>query len=396
MSSAFDLLTGEDAADLLAAALETAGGELVGWSVRHVDHRPGRSTTVSYRGDVRWPHGGGTETLGASVGRPEHHGAPGVLTLDDGEKQAAVWLYPDDPGLPALRAAHDADAVEGLLAGFGVPAEARHPVRLTQRAYRPGRRAVIEATGPGARVFLKVLRPSKVEALRRWHVLLTEAGLPVPEVLGWTTDGLLVLAPLAGETMRDAVRDGRPVPSPRELLDTLDRLPGELCDLPRRESWSESADHYAHVIGTALPREGERAARLAARIQDRIAGLPDDAPTHGDFYEAQLLLTGGRLTGLLDVDNAGPGRRADDLGCLVAHLEVLALLPGWDAPRLHRLAREYATAFAAVVDRNELHARVAGVLLSLATGPHRVQEKDWEAATTRRLDAVERWLDGRM
>jgi len=259
------------------------------------------------------------------------------------------------------------------------------------------------------------------------------------------------------------VRDGRPVPSPRELLDTLDRLPGELCDLPRRESWSESADHvgvvvgalapglaarqvaelagqpvegveqlarggdgasvahgvahglpgelcdlprreswsesadhYAHVIGTALPREGERAARLAARIQDRIAGLPDDAPTHGDFYEAQLLLTGGRLTGLLDVDNAGPGRRADDLGCLVAHLEVLALLPGWDAPRLHRLAREYATAFAAVVDRNELHARVAGVLLSLATGPHRVQEKDWEAATTRRLDAVERWLDGRM
>ena len=320
-----------------------------------------------------------------------------MLTLDDGEQQAAVWLYPDDPGLPALRAAHDPDAVERLLADFGVPAKDRSPVRLTRRAYRPTRRAVVEASAPGARVFLKVLRPSKVEELHRRHVLLTEAGLPVPEALGWTPEGLLVLAPLEGGTMRDAVRDGRPVPSPQELLDTLDRLPDDLCDLPRRESWSESADHYARMIGTALPREAERAERLAARILARISGLPDDAPTHGDFYEAQLLLDDdGSLTGLLDVDNAGPGRRADDLGCLVAHLEVLALLDGWDAPRLHRLARDYATAFAAVVDRHELHGRVAGVLLSLATGPHRVQDADWEAATTRRLDAVERWLDGRM
>jgi hypothetical protein len=45
-------------------------------------------------------------------------------------------------------------------------------------------------------------------------------------------------------------------------------------------------------------------------------------------------------------------------------------------------------------DRSDLSARVAGVLLSLATGPHRVQERGWQAATSRRLDVVASWLDG--
>ncbi|WP_242496425.1 phosphotransferase [Xylanimonas protaetiae] len=332
MTSALDLLTGADAGDLLAAALDRAGGELVDWSVRQVDHRPGTSTTVAYRGDVRWSDGVRRETLGASVGRPAHHSAPGVLTLERGERRAAVWLFPDDPGLPALRTAHDEDAVAALLERFGVPAAASRPVDLTLRAYRPTRRAVVEASAPGGRLYLKVLRPTKVDELRRRHDLLTAAGLPVPAVLDSTADGLLVLTPLDGTTMRAAVQSGRPVPSPREVLDLVERLPHELCTMPRRAPWSEHADFYASLIGAALPREAGRAAALADRILDRTVGMPDDAPTHGDLYEAQLLLAGGRVTGLLDVDSAGPGRRADDLACLVAHLETLSLMRGWDGP----------------------------------------------------------------
>ncbi|WP_245534410.1 AAA family ATPase [Xylanimonas cellulosilytica] len=347
------------------------------------------SVTVTYRCDVRWGDGLRRETLGASIGRPKHHDAPGVRTLDVDGQPAAVWMFPDDPGLPALRTALDPAAVGRLLG--------HHPVETTLRAYRPTRRAVVEATTPGGRVFLKVLRPAKAEALRRRHLLLTGAGVPVPDVLDHRGDGLLVLAPLAGTTLRDAVRTGGLVPSPRELLDVLDRLPAELCDQPRRAAWSENADYYATLVGAALPAEADRAATLADRVLDRIAGLPDDGPTHGDFYEAQLLLTGGRLTGVLDVDSAGPGRRADDLACLVAHLETLSLMPGWDGPRLRRLAREYAAAFAADLARRgtdpaELNARIAGVLLSLATGPHRVQEPDWQAQTAARLSAADAWL----
>ena len=51
----------------------------------------------------------------------------------------------------------------------------------------------------------------------------------------------------------------------------------------------------------------------AARI---IGLLPDTepgpvVPSHGDFYEANLLVDGGEITGLLDVDAVGPGFRRD-------------------------------------------------------------------------------------
>ncbi|PRZ03084.1 hypothetical protein BCE75_11552 [Isoptericola sp. CG 20/1183] len=400
-TSNLELLTGDDATELLATAVSTAGGELVDWSVRQVDHRPGRSTTVAYRARVRWVIGGmepqvRTETLGASLGRPGDQHVPGVLTLDDGEHAVAVWRFPGDPGLPALATAYDVEAVGTLLGDLGVPEVARGPVTLRVRAYRPTRRAVIEASTPGARVFLKVVRPEKGDELYARHALLAGAGLPVPKPLGRNTDGLLVIAPLAGESMRHAVRDGGPVPAAGDVVDLLEQLPDGVTELPYRASWSENAAHYASVIGAALPAEAERAAQLAAVVAGRIAGQPASEPTHGDLYESQIMLgRDGRITGLLDVDSAGPGRRADDLACLVAHVETLSLLRGWDADRLHGLALDYAKGFADVVDADELSARTAGVLLSLATGPHRVQEVDWPRQTSRRLDAVERWLSGR-
>lgn len=406
MTTHLDLLTGESAADLLDAAVATAGGELVDWRVRQVDHRPGSTTTVAYRATVRWDGVTRCETLGASVGRSRDGTKPGVVTLTDGDATVAVWRFPDDPALPALPAAFDPVRVEELLEGLGVGHQARAHPELGVRAYRPTRRAVIEARAAAARVFLKVLRPRKVADLHRRHELLSDAGLPVPRPLGWSDEGLLVLSPLRGTEMRAAVRDGARIPSPDEVLDLLDRLPDEVRDLPRRPAWSESAEHYAGVIGAALPAEAGRAADLAGAVGARLAERgPGTDPTHGDLYESQIMLTDGRITGLLDVDSAGPGHRADDLACLVAHLDVLSLTRSKDAAqaeqasRMRRLAADYATAFVAAgdgrgADRADLCARVAGVLLSLATGPHRVQERDWQTATSRRLDAVAGWLDG--
>jgi hypothetical protein len=401
-----DLLTGEAAAGLLDAAVATAGGELVDWRVRQVDHRPGSTTTVAYRATVRWDGVERSETLGASVGRSRDGRKPGVVTLSDGDAKVAVWRFPGDPALPALPRAFNPAAVEDLLAGLGVGPEARAHPELKVRAYRPTRRAVIEARAASARVFLKVLRPRKVADLHQRHTLLSRAGLPVPRPLGWSDDGLLVLSPLHGTEMRSAVRNGGRIPSPAEVLDLLDRLPADVRDLPRRPAWSESAEHYAGVIGAVLPAEAGRAADLAgsvvARLAERGAGAD---PTHGDLYEAQIMLNDGRITGLLDVDSAGPGHRADDLACLVAHLDVLSLVTGSDpaqaerAARMRRLAADYAAGFVAApgsrgADLSDLAARVAGVLLSLATGPHRVQERGWKAATSRRLDVVAAWLDG--
>jgi aminoglycoside phosphotransferase len=387
------LLTGPEAHGLLAAAVATAGGELVSWRVGQVDHRPGAGTTASYRARVRWGDRELSETLGASTGMAGLDPVPGVLALSDGEQEVAVWRFPLDPALPALPSACDTAQMAVLLRELGVPAEAADGLAVRVRSYRPRRRAVVEVAGARARLFVKVLRPDRVEELHRRHTLLHAAGLPVPRSLGWTREGLLVLEPLVGGLLRSALRDpAAALPSVAEATALLDRLPPEVMDLSRRQPWTAGADHYASVIGAALPDEKTRAEQLARDVLAATAGQEADVPTHGDFYDAQILVEGDRISGLLDVDTTGPGRRADDLACLVAHAEVLGTIDTAHRSRLRRQARDWARDVDTRVDPRELRARVAGVLLSLATGPHRVQEPGWAEATSARLDLVEHWL----
>jgi len=392
--SSLDLLTGPGATDLLQAAVATNGGRLLSWTAREVDHRPGASTTVSYRARVALPDGERPITLGASTGlRTVRSDTPGMLVLSDGNQQVAVWRFPSDPGLPGLARAFDESTVRALLGSFGVQAG---QLDLHLRAYRPRRRAVVEVTGPGVRLFVKVLRPTKVADLHRRHRLLYEAGVPVPRSLGWTDDGLLVLSALPGNDLRDALRDGaRGAPDPDEILAMLDRFPATVSDLPPRPSWTDNVQHYATILGSTLPHEAERASGLAKHVvQGLAASAPAHSdPTHGDLYETQILLEGGRITGLLDVDTAGPGRRADDLACLVAHAALLAHIEPEHAATTTELTARMVAAFDRRVDPAELRLRVAGVLMSLATGPHRVQEPGWAAATSARLDLVQHWLD---
>ena len=386
------LLTGPDAADLLQAAVETSGGEVLSLVPRQVDHRPGSSTTVSYRARVRWSDGVRTETLAARTGSHRSPDATGAVRVGDGEREVVVWRFPLDPHLPGLGAACDAGVLAVLLQSFGIKVG---ELELQTLSYRPGRRAVIQvATSAGALV-IKAVRPSKIANLHARHRLLAAAGLPVPASLGWTDDGLLVMPMLPGASLRDRLRVGAAgLPSGGQVLGLLDRLPPAAATLPRRLAWSEHAGHYAAVLGAALPSERERAAQIADAVLGVVQSAPDGlVPTHGDLYESQLLVDDGSITGLLDVDTVGPGARADDLACALAHLSVLTLMWSDQAIAVRRLGARWLAAFEARVDPYDLRHRVAGVLLSLATGPHRVQEAGWQLATVRRLDLVEQWLD---
>lgn len=390
MPDDLDLLTGPGAADVLAAALATVGQELLGWRVRSVDHRPGRGTTAAYTARVRGRDGASDQVLGASTGLPTPD-AVGLLRLSVGTQEVAVWRFPCDPGLPALRTALGEGAVRDLLDGCGVEPG---PVELRVRSYRPGRRAVVEVRTPTARLFLKVLPPHAVEAVHGRHVLLRDAGLPVPRSLGWSAPGLLVLEALSGTPLRRRLREGgAPDVDATALLELLGRLPVGLCALPRRPSWSDEVEHYAAVTAAALPAEAERCAQLAAAVRAGCTAGAGVDPVHGDLYETSLLLSGGRITGLLDVDTAGPGRRADDLACVLAHLSVLARSAPAHGGAAHALAERWRHDVERTVDPADLRARVAGVVVSLATGPHRAQAEGWRVMTRDRLDLAQDWLD---
>jgi hypothetical protein len=381
-----DLLTGPAAGEVLQVALQ-GHGQVLSWRANQVDYQPRRGSTAGYRVRVRWPDGRvNDEWFGAFTGEPP----PGAVVVADGEDQVSVWRVPHDPYLPGLAAAYDRVAVAGLMAGFELGGG---PVRLLLRAYRPRRRAVVEAVGPGGRLFLKVVRPDLVESLHERHRLLTGAGVPVAPSLGYTPAGLLVLPHLPGQSLRQVLQERSAVaPPPAAILDLLDRLPAELVAAPRRRSLLRRMDHFAAVIAASLPEEAERSVQLAAAIA-AVAGTGPTVAVHGDFYESQLRVQAGRLTGLLDLDTAGPGDRLDDLACLLGHLSVLTPIYPDRAAAISGLGARYLAAFDRTVDPVDLRYRVAAVVLSLATGPYRVQETGWRRATRGRLDLVERWLD---
>lgn len=411
-----ELLTGAEAGGLLRSAVSNAGGVLVTWELDHVDHRPGRSTKALYRTQVAWPELDGPgaaprdELFGASahIGEPEKDllNADQSLLMTDGEITVRVWRYPNDPWLPMLARVCYPDVVGRTLTELGVPTglPPEMPVPIEVVSYRPGRRAVLRAQLADRAVFLKVLQPRRSGEIVTRHQHLLSAGVPVPAVLAHH-EGLLVLAELPGRPLaRAVVEEGPAACRAEDLVALLDRLPASLYTLPLRAPWTESTAFYAGIVGSSVPSLGPRLDALVHGIRggladvERRVGLHPHDVVHGDFYEAQVFVEDGRVVGLLDIDTVGPGRRADDLACLVAHLSVLAdygssgRISAEIHARVEAAVREWEAVFQRRVDPEELCLRAAGVVLSLATGPHRQQEASWEAATESIVRVAETWV----
>lgn len=388
--SGLALLTGDGATELMTTVLAAAGGTLLRSRTRQVDHQPGIRTTVSYSARVRWADGSVSgETFGATNGRlPD-----GVARLSDGETEIGMWRFPFDPDLPALPAAHDAERMRRLVTDIGLGGDGG-PVGLRVRAYRPRRRAVIEVTAPGGTAFVKVLTPGKAKPLHQRHRTATAAGCPVPASLGWTDDGLVALAGVSGRTLRSVLTG--PGPLALDVVDVvgvLDSLPVELATGPRRPTWGQRVPHYAAVLAAAVPELSARVRAVAAAVDHGDVPEGPGVPVHGDFYESQLMVRAARVSGLLDIDTAGLGERLDDAACLLGHLGVLAQLYPSRAGVINRFGLRLQARFERELDPAALARRTAAAVLSLATGPHRVQERGWRAKTGRRVALAERWLD---
>jgi hypothetical protein len=394
VTSDLAMLTGPAAGELITAALRGSGMDLLGWTATQVDHQPGRGTTVGYSARLRRADGStADEVLGASSRKLPSPLPRGVVRIGE----VGLWRFPDDPDLPGLAVAADPERMRRVCAGIGWPADGGVATRVV--AYRPRRRAVVRVDTSGGTLYVKAVRPDRARGLHRRHRVALAAGCPVPPPLGWSEDGLVVLAGLPGRTLRrHIVRPGAddPLREPGPLVESiaaaLTSLPAELATGARRRTWGQKADHYAAVIAAADPGIGVRAKRVAAAVGHTAPQAPD-AAVHGDFYESQLLVAGGVVTGLLDIDTAGRGERLDDAACLLAHLSVLAEIHPDRADAVRGLGLALLDRFTAEMDGTALARRTAAVVLSLATGPHRVQEPNWRVTTTARIALAERWLD---
>jgi hypothetical protein len=383
-------LLGPGAEHLVAAGLAALGAEVRRLRSTQVVYRPGSELTVRYDATVAWGDGRVTDEV-LCTGTTRTGAPPGTIPLAADGMEAGLWRYPFDPALPGLE---PAVTPSGVAAVVGAHVGARP--HLTVRAYRPGRRAVVHAAGDAGEAYLKVVRPASFDALVAVHRALHSAGLPVPEVIaGDPPRGILVLRALPGTVLRDRIRAGAtPWPDARSVLDLLDRLAS--VEPPPGTGSAGHSDRAtaAHLtmVARALPGGSARIADLRSEL-DGMA-LPDGPPIliHGDLHEAQLMVAGPRITGLLDIDGVGTGRRVDDLGRLLGHLSTLALGAGPEQPAIEAYVEALRRGFGEAVDLSDLDRRAAAVAVGLATGPFRVQMQGWEAETRRRLELARAWV----
>ncbi len=387
------LLTSDDVGSLLAAAVQHAGGTLVSWALDHVDANPAQSTTATYSALVDWPYGRREELLGVSArasGPADTDTAAEIFA--DGEREVAVWIYPQDPDLPGLARAAYAESMAELANAHHIFARPVVPSDLSLQmiGYRPRRRAVVKVACGDEVVYVKVLRARLFDDVLARHRLLADAGLPVAQVAATTDDHLLVLRELPGRPLARAIFDAAEPCSAEALIELLDAMPVSVALLDRRPPWSDAVSHYARMVAAAMPALQSRLDWLVDTIGQGLAGIPTgNEPTHGDFHEGQVHVGGGRVCGLLDTDTIGPGRRADDLACLVAHLSTIQRMNATQEARVHSLIRRWVPVFDTRVDATELRLRSAAVIISLATGPFRGQEPDWERETAMMIGSAE-------
>lgn len=388
------LLTGPRAASVLAAALAPAGQQLLSWEVHSVHHRPGAGVSVGYTAVVASPGGRrSTEYLCATTARlsnPQAAGLTRVAPTGGVGPAVHVWRHPADPELPALAVACTPSLLSRRL---GVA------VKATMVAYRPTRRAVVRVTYPdSSTAYAKVLRPSQSASFAERHRMLRQVGVPAPEVLRDDPDGMVLLSTGRGVALSSLLSRGMDKSQAARvfasLVGLLDSLPDSALHLPAHPAWSDRARHYAHAASTVLPEHAARTRAVADGVEQLMAA--SDAgpvvPVHGDFYEANVLMDGEAVASLLDVDSLGPGRRVDDLACLLGHVSVLDHLAPASYPRLRPTLETWTRLAEKMVDPVALRARCAGVVLSLVAGARREDGGPWRPDAEGRLARAESWL----
>ncbi len=384
---ALEVLLGPDAPEVLSAVLSPTGAAVDEVRPSQVRYVPGKSVTVQYRVAVR--DADGNRTRGTMVAASGVATPAGTTLLESGDTRIAVWRFPDDPFLPGLAPASDPPRAADLLTRLGIPTDS---VKIRTRAYRAGRRAVLQLGGDAGTIYIKVLRPRRIAALQRLHVDLAPH-LPIPQSLGWSKQlGIVAMQALGGSTLRHSLENGvMELPSPAALIGLLDQFPEPFPGAKKVTGAYQRASEHARLLGAVIPTASSQLGEIVAGVS---LARNDDPPVavHGDFHASQVLIDSGRIVGLVDVDTAGIGQRIDDLANILGQLATVSSVAENPAP-----VDEYRALllddFERHTDPAVLRKRVAGVILGLATGPFRVQLPDWPEATLRRLALAQMWLE---
>jgi hypothetical protein len=390
----------------LQPAVASSGVELRATTPQWVLYDPGERMTVVYEAIVERRDGrSGKARLVAIADREPP--PPDVQTVEIAGMPVAVWRYPRDPFLPGLAKAASKREVRALLDDLGWPAG---DVELRPASYSPVSHAVIEASvrvgadrvvfRPGAGVtdlgperksiYIKVMDPAEARHVHGLYERLSHVVSAAPIVHADLDAGLLAFGEVPGTPLGDWLTSGAAQrPSPAELVGVLDRIAGLPVDGAPGGTLIDQAGVNAALLRAIVPGAASRIDRVVDAIGE---GDPQPVTTvHGDFHESQVMVDRGTVSGVLDLDDVGPGEHADDLALMAGRLWTLARTSSRRDPDLDAYVDALLADFGQRVPEAELRRRIGAAVLGRATGPFRNQFDDWPEAVIRRIELAEEW-----
>ncbi len=315
------------------------GGPVTGASPIRAKYRLGESLRVVWRlhrpgGDplvvsVRaYAEGAGPAALAAPATGDRSRGVP------DPRWRARWWVFPHDRRLADASRLMAADP--GLAGHLGLHGWAASEVA----EYAPERSLTIRALGADHRpvAYVKAYAPGTVEIDRlaarydlvsRWFA--RRPGLASPEVLG-TAPGVLALQALDGRPWAaDGAGAGTHLHRLGQAIAHLHELPvaatAGLCSTFGRLR-ADRVGTSAELVARARPDVAGAIGAVARRLAVRPAAS-EIVLLHGDCHPGNMLLGSGPdplPVGLIDLDQAGLGQPACDVGSLLATIQLAALV----------------------------------------------------------------------
>jgi hypothetical protein len=325
-------------------------------------------------------------------------------------------LYDDDPRLPWLALAADAEGMRArfaaLLPDTPIDSCAVAPVR-----YRPGVRCVFRydlQTPAGPRTFFgKLLSQgaaeslSTITALHQARRAFPDMPRVLPPLAHWPEVHMLIQAAVeGGAELNDLAFDPSENAATRErwLRDAGARLAGlhgctAVAAPPRTiaDDLNELREYVA-PMAAADPELARQYRAAVERIDARASQQGEPAPvaSHGAFRTDQYMIERGELV-MIDLDGFCWANPARDLGNFMAYLRWKAIRKPNDAEFIARVGQIFLDGYRAAsrpIDERWLAIYTADSLLKIAGRRYRsLTAKEWPLVP-RLLDAADRALEG--